>query len=608
VDEAQNLTPHEVKTIITRAGEGTKVVFTGDIHQIDHPTSTRCPTAELPDQPHGGPVAVRPRHAGEGRTVGTGRSGQPGLLEEIQLENLYRNTSLAYPVWDTVLYEKARFQPGLDLRLSCAVCEVECDGPRIAFVRAWNLTGQRWVRVAARLFIDASGDSILRLSGAPCRWGREARAEFGELLAPEQADRKTMGNSILLQLREIDPADHHPFIAPAWAHTFTEADFSERPARPTGHNFWWLEIGGEGDTIADADAIRDDLLAMAMGAWAYIKNHPDGRGHAWDLEWIGALPGKRENVRYIGAHTLTQMDIQSGGGFDDRVAYGGWTIDDHPPGGFRHPGSPTQHAQVPSPYGIPFGCLYGTAVPNLLFPGRNLSATHLGMSSTRVMGTLALTGQAAGTAAALAIRHGVEPAEVHARHLRELQQTLMDDDVWLPGFRRPIPEPTVRARLTASAGDPEPLRDGVDRPLGEEAHGWDAAPGAWAALDFGAPVAFGRVRLVFDSRLSQRHRMPCSYPRRGHTVWLPGELVRAFRVQVTADGAHWEDAVCETDNRRRLVHLDVPGAWRGVRLVIDRAWGPDAARVFSFEAGCAPPPTAFEPVAWPVYGARSGTA
>jgi PhoH-like ATPase len=37
IDEAQNLTPHEVKTIITRAGEGTKIVFTGDIHQIDTP-------------------------------------------------------------------------------------------------------------------------------------------------------------------------------------------------------------------------------------------------------------------------------------------------------------------------------------------------------------------------------------------------------------------------------------------------------------------------------------------------------------------------------------------------------------------------------------------
>jgi PhoH-like ATPase len=37
VDEAQNLTPHEVKTVITRAGEGTKIIFTGDINQIDHP-------------------------------------------------------------------------------------------------------------------------------------------------------------------------------------------------------------------------------------------------------------------------------------------------------------------------------------------------------------------------------------------------------------------------------------------------------------------------------------------------------------------------------------------------------------------------------------------
>ncbi|MCI5122056.1 MAG: hypothetical protein D3908_12865, partial [Candidatus Electrothrix sp. AUS4] len=37
IDEAQNLTPHEVKTIITRAGEDTKIVFTGDVHQIDHP-------------------------------------------------------------------------------------------------------------------------------------------------------------------------------------------------------------------------------------------------------------------------------------------------------------------------------------------------------------------------------------------------------------------------------------------------------------------------------------------------------------------------------------------------------------------------------------------
>ena len=37
VDEAQNLTPHEIKTVITRAGENTKIIFTGDVNQIDHP-------------------------------------------------------------------------------------------------------------------------------------------------------------------------------------------------------------------------------------------------------------------------------------------------------------------------------------------------------------------------------------------------------------------------------------------------------------------------------------------------------------------------------------------------------------------------------------------
>jgi PhoH-like ATPase len=47
VDEAQNLTPHEVKTIITRAGENTKIIFTGDIFQIDTPTWTRRATASL---------------------------------------------------------------------------------------------------------------------------------------------------------------------------------------------------------------------------------------------------------------------------------------------------------------------------------------------------------------------------------------------------------------------------------------------------------------------------------------------------------------------------------------------------------------------------------
>ena len=174
----------------------------------------------------------------------------------------------------------------------------------------------------------------------------------------------------------------------------------DHPGR--GENFWWLEIGGLGDTIKDSEAQRDELLKMAYGVWDFIKNHPDGRGRRWELEWIGMLPGKRENVRYVGDHILTQNDILAEGRFDDMVAYGGWPMDDHPSEAFHYKGEPTVFHRAPSPYGIPYRCLYSRNIANLFFAGRNISASHMAISSTRVMGTCAIMGQAVGTAAALA--------------------------------------------------------------------------------------------------------------------------------------------------------------------------------------------------------------
>jgi hypothetical protein len=219
---------------------------------------------------------------------------------------------------------------------------------------------------------------VLRISGAAYRWGREARDEFNEAHAPEVADRKTMGNSLLLQLREAD--DHVPFVPPTWAYSYTEDDFPNRDLKSHGNNFWWLEIGGVQDTIQDAAEIRDELLKIGYGVWDLIKNHPDGRGHRWDLEWIGQLPGKRENVRYEGDHILTQNDIEAEGRFDDLVAYGGWPMDDHHPDAIKYPGEPTIFHPAPSPYGIPYRSLYSRNTENLFFAGRNISATHMALS------------------------------------------------------------------------------------------------------------------------------------------------------------------------------------------------------------------------------------
>ena len=220
-----------------------------------------------------------------------------------------------------------------------------------------------------------------------------------------------MGNSLLIQLRRTD--EPQPFVPPRWAYKFTRPD--DLPHRLRGvqaHNFWWIEVGGLGDTIREAERTRDELMKIVYGVWDYIKNHAPERAQAanWAVEWIGSLPGKRENRRYVGDHILTQNDVRAGGPFEDIVAYGGWSMDDHHPAGILYPGRPTIFHPAPSPYGIPYRSLYSRNVTNLLFAGRNISVTHAALSSTRVMATCSLLGQAAGTAAALCVRRGSDRA------------------------------------------------------------------------------------------------------------------------------------------------------------------------------------------------------
>lgn len=276
---------------------------------------------------------------------------ESGIIEELQLENFYRNSQLSYPLWDSVLYEKAYLQPGVTLLLNCTCQQAAMDNGRIRSVRGWQMTSETYHTVEAAYFADCSGDSILApLTGAEYRIGREARTEFGESIAPEQADRCTMGNSCLFQIRETD----HPqkFIPPAWAYTFPTDDDMPFREHHIGTNYWWIELGGDRDSIHDADALRHELLRIAFGVWDHVKNYGDHGAENWVMDWIGFLPGKRESRRYVGDVIITQNDVEQGGKFPDIVAYGGWTMDDHFPAGFGHKESyPTIHHPAPSPLG-----------------------------------------------------------------------------------------------------------------------------------------------------------------------------------------------------------------------------------------------------------------
>ena len=511
---------------------------------------------------------------------------ETGILEEIQLENQYRNADGNYSIWDSVLWGKIFFQPNLTPFLNCSCTDAEMDGSRIVAVKAWQLTSQTWHKIHAKQFIDCSGDSILAaVTGADFRTGREARAEFDEDIQPHQGDQKTMGNTLLIQLRRT--AEPQTFIAPSWAYKFeSPSDLPHRIHGVNGHNFWWLEVGGLQDTIRNAEGIRDELMRITYGVVDYIKNRAPERAQAenWVAEWIGSLPGKRENRRFMGDHILTQNEVRDGGRFDDIIAYGGWSMDDHHPAGIYFPGTPTLFHPAPSPYGIPYRSLYSRNVTNLLFAGRNISVTHAALSSTRVMATCAILGQAAGTAAALCIKHSRAPRDLSSGALlRELQATIMEDDCWLPTLRREISELALSGRLSAQCGDAALLLDGLDRDRKEESHAWSGPVGTSIDFQWSERVKIGGARLVFDSDLQSAKCMPCSYPPPIEHRNMPGPLVKAFRLESLDETGKWQTVFREEKNCQRLVYVPLAVESRGLRWVAEETWGNLNARVFAFE-------------------------
>ena len=521
---------------------------------------------------------------------------ETGYVEELKLENNYRNPQLNWSIWDSITYESVRFQPNLELILNCSVNDLTMNGQRITSVKGWQLTTQTWHVVEAELFADCSGDSILApLSGADFRIGREARNEFGEDFGPDEEDLKTMGMSCLIQARETDSPKK--FIPPSWANKYlTDADMPNRGHGYRGlNNFWWIELGGEDDSIRDTEVIRDRLLAVAFGVWDHIKNHGDHKADNWVLDWVGFLPGKRESRRYLGDHILTQKDIQSEGRFDDMVAYGGWPMDDHDPAGMNGTGRPNTNYPAPSPYGIPYRSLYSRNVENLFFAGRNISVTHAALSSTRVMATCATVGQAVGVAAAIAAANGLTPRGVYEFHIQELQNMLMDDDCYLPWHVRPVAELSKNAILRASEGNPEPLRNGIDRPLDGQENVWSCQPNGWVEYDFGRTVSLKRARLIFDSDLNRKGQGDCAYYEERNLLSnyplnqpdrpVPATLVKSFRLDVKDAIGVWKTVWETTTNHQRLVFINLNCDGSAVRIVPTETWGALSCRLFAFEVG-----------------------
>ena len=352
-----------------------------------------------------------------------------GIIDEILVENMYRNKEGNPVIFDTILLEKVLQEANITLLLNTSVYELQKkDGRNIKSVAGFCSQNSTRYTLEAPLFCDASGDGIVGfLSGAPFRMGAEKTEEFGELFAPNVEDYgELLGHSLYFYTKDV--GQPVKFVAPSYAIKEISKIFRWRSYRLEEHGcwLWWVEFGGRLDTVHQTEEIKWELWKVVYGIWDHVKNSGEfPESENLTLEWVGTIPGKRESRRFEGDYMLVQQDIIEQRQHYDAVAFGGWSIDLHPADGVYSEKQPCNQWHSKGIYQIPYRCYYSKDIENLFLAGRIISASHVAFASTRVMATSAHGGQAVGMAAALATKNKWLPRDLASHdRISTLQQAL----------------------------------------------------------------------------------------------------------------------------------------------------------------------------------------
>ncbi len=367
-------------------------------------------------------------------------SREGGIVDEILVENMHRNKEGNPHLFDMVLLDKVLAESNITLYLDTVLYDLNMNGRTIESVEALCSHNQTCYRLSAKIFTDASGDGVVGyLAGASYMLGAEDSSDHDEGFAQDKQEYgEQMGNTIFFYSK--DTGKPVEYIAPDFALKDVERAIPRATNRgylnPAQHGckYWWLEYGGRLDTIYDAAQIKYELLRVVYGVWDYMKNSGNFPELAnYTLEWVGSIPGKRENRRFKGLYTITQKDVIEQREHYDAVAYGGWSIDLHPADGVYSPKNGCNQWHSKGIYQIPYRAFVTEDVDNLLFSGRIISTTHVANGSTRVMCTCGHGAEAVGVAAALSIKISLLPRDyVAPERIVELQGELQRINHYIP--------------------------------------------------------------------------------------------------------------------------------------------------------------------------------
>ncbi|WP_439402059.1 FAD-dependent oxidoreductase [Bradyrhizobium sp. DASA03068] len=312
---------------------------------------------------------------------------------------------------------------------------VMADERRIDAMLVETKAGRQAVR--AEIFIDCSGDGDLAVwAGAPFEVGDE----HGHPLYP----------SMMLRLNGIDPAK----AGEAWrtipqlmekaiaagTHRFPRKSAIVRPQKSGIEwrvNFTQVarEDGHAINGIEPDELTRGEIEGrkQALAAYEFLRSAVPG----FEKSYIVDLPpqlGIRETRRIKGGYQLSGEDVLGCASFADCIGVNGWPIEAHVPGDvvFTFPPIPESRGYNELPYRM----LVPEGVDNLLVAGRCASMTHEGQSAARVSGACFAMGEAAGSAAALALSGNRIPREIP---IEKLQETLKQQGAFIGGDQA-VPE------------------------------------------------------------------------------------------------------------------------------------------------------------------------
>ncbi|MCA6108893.1 FAD-dependent oxidoreductase [Bradyrhizobium cenepequi] len=282
--------------------------------------------------------------------------------------------------------------------------------------------------VLANIFIDCSGDGDLAAwAGAPYEVGDNA----GSMLYP----------SMMFRLNGIDPdraGDAWRTIPAlmekaeaAGSHKFPRKAAIVRPQRsPVEWRVNFTQLARADGTAVNGlepnDLTRGEIdgRRQAIQAFEFLRTVP-----GFENSYIVDLPpqlGIRETRRVVGGYQLSGEDVLGCASFEDSIGVNGWPIEAHVAGDviFKFPPIPESRGFNELPYRM----LLPQRVDNLLIAGRCASMTHEGQSAARVSGACFAMGEAAGSAAALALRGNTIPRDIA---VEKLQQGLKEQGAFI---------------------------------------------------------------------------------------------------------------------------------------------------------------------------------